>query len=191
MNVGFVAFDGMTALDFVGAYDPVTRLSTMGYLDLEWAVCARTETVTAAGGLRFEVDAVDGSLEGYDLVCVPGGAATRDLAADEEFLAWVRTAAGADVVASVCTGSLLLGAAGLLDGRQATTHPSAYDLLEAHCEVLPARVVDAGDRVTARGVTSALDLGLWLVERYTDAETREEVATQMDYPWFDPDAVVR
>jgi cyclohexyl-isocyanide hydratase len=182
MDVAFVAFDGMTALDFVGTHDPVTRLSTMGYLNLTWDVCAPASTVTASGDLRFDADRVDEPLEGYDLVFVPGGFATRDLRDDEEFVSWLRGADDADLLASVCTGSLLLGAAGFLDGRPATTHPSAYDDLADYAEVRRERVVDAGDVVTARGVSSSLDLGLYLVERLSDERTRREIAEQMDYP---------
>jgi len=90
-------------------------------------------------------------------------------------------AGDADLLASVCTGSLLLGAAGFLDGVPATTHPSAYDDLAEYCEVRGDRVVDAGDVVTARGVSSSLDLGLYLVERLADETTRREIAAQMDY----------
>lgn len=190
MEIAFVAYDGMTALDFVGAFDPVTRLRTMGYLDVDWDVCARTEDVTATGSLTLDVDAVDEPLADYDLLVVPGGTETRDLVDDDAFVDWLSTGRGCDVVASVCTGSLLLGAAGMLDGRRATTHPDAYDLLEAYCEVVPARVVDEGDVVTARGVTSALDLGLYLAERLADEETRAEIAAQMDYPHYDPEAVI-
>ncbi len=186
MRFAFVAYDGMTALDFVGAFDPLTRLGTMGYADAEWDVCAPTATATATGNLRFEVDAVGEPLSGYDLVFVPGGVDAAGLAADDEFVSWLATASDADTVASVCTGSLLLGAAGMLDGRRATTHPSAYEELGAYCEVARERVVDDGDRVTARGVSSSLDVGLYLVERLTDAEVREEIAAQMDYPHYSP-----
>jgi cyclohexyl-isocyanide hydratase len=181
MHVAFVAYDGMTALDFVGAFDPVTRLSTMDYMEMTWDVCARTETVTAGADLRFEADAVGNPLDGYDLVFVPGGFATRELRRDEAFVSWLRSAGDADLLASVCTGSLLLGAAGFLDGVSATTHPSAYNDLAEYCEVREDRVVDAGDVVTARGVSSSLDLGLYLVERLADGTTRREIAAQMDY----------
>lgn len=183
MHTAFVAFDDMTALDFVGAFDPLTRLETMDLapFPFEWDVCARAETVAATANLRFEADRVDESLAEYDVVVVPGGAGTRRLRDDDAFLAWVGTA-DPDLLASVCTGSLLLGAAGFLDGRTATTHPAATDELAAYCDVSDERVVDEGDVVTARGVTSSLDLGLYLVERLTDAETRATVAEQMDYP---------
>ena len=185
MRFAFVAYDGMTALDFVGAFDPLTRLATMGYADAGWDVCAPTPTVTATGNLRFEADAVDEPLSGYDLVFVPGGVDVEEHAT-EAFTSWLSTADDADTVASVCTGALLLGAAGLLDGegRRATTHPSAYDELARYCEVSRDRVVDDGDRVTARGVSSALDLGLSLVERLADVGVREEIAAQMDYPHY-------
>jgi cyclohexyl-isocyanide hydratase len=182
MNVGFVVYDGMTALDFVGAFDPVTRLATMNFReDVTWNVCARQETVTATGNLRFEADRVDPSLDDYDLCVVPGGFVTRDLANDEGFVDWIRTAEDCAWKASVCTGSLLLGAAGFLDGRRATTHPMAFEDLAAYCEVVDERVVEDGDTITARGVTSALDLGLYLVETFEGKETHEEIRTQMDY----------
>jgi cyclohexyl-isocyanide hydratase len=184
MHVAFVVFEGMTALDFVGAYDPVTRLRTMGFEGFEsttWEVHAHDAGVVEAGaGLRVEADAVGEPLDA-DLVVVPGGFGTRTLVEDEAFLEWLRTARDAAVLASVCTGSLLLGAAGFLDGRRATTHPNAYGDLAAYCEVVEERVVDEGDVVTARGVSSSLDLGLHLVERFAGPEVRRDVAAQMDY----------
>ncbi|SFR69243.1 DJ-1/PfpI family protein [Halogeometricum limi] len=183
MHVAFVVFDDMTALDFVGAFDPLTRLDTMDLapFPFRWNVCARTAPVTATANLGIAVDEVDESLEKYDLVVVPGGAGTRELRHDESFLNWLGTA-DADILASVCTGSLLLGAAGFLAGKTATTHPAATEELRTYCDVSEDRVVDEGDVVTARGVTSALDLGLHLVERLTDSETRTAIAEQMDYP---------
>jgi cyclohexyl-isocyanide hydratase len=85
----------------------------------------------------------------------------------------------------VCTGSLLLGAAGFLRGKRATTHPAAFEALRPHCaRVVDDRVVDEGDVVTARGVASSIDLGLRLCERLAGAEVRERIALQMDYPYY-------
>jgi cyclohexyl-isocyanide hydratase len=181
MRVAFCAFEGMTALDFVGAYDPVTRLDRMDLADLSWDVCARTADVST-NGLRLGVDRVAPDLGEYDLLFVPGGTATRTLRCDESFVAWLRTAADCDYLTSVCTGSLLLGAAGFLDGKRATTHPSARALLAEDAEVVEARVVRDGDVVTGAGVSSALDLGLALVELLADESARDAVAAQMDYP---------
>ncbi len=162
MRMAFVIYDGMTALDFIGAYDPLTRLNTMDLLpDVAWHVCATTTTVRDIGGLRFVPDLVGEPLTGYDLVFVPGGFGTRALMDDADFIAWIRTAAEAPLLASVCTGSLLLGAAGLLKDVRATTHPSAYEDLRPFCrEVVQERIVDEGRIITGRGVTSSIDLGL-------------------------------
>ncbi len=183
MHIAFVAYDGMTALDFVGVYDPLTRLKTMDFRDdVSWDVCAPTASVTANAGLEIVPDAVDEPLWGYDMLVVPGGFAARELANDEEFVSWLKTT-DADLLASVCTGSLLLGAAGFLSGKRATTHPDAYDLLSEHCEeVVEERVVRDGNVVTAGGVTSGIDLGLSLVAELADDGTQVAIKTQMDYP---------
>jgi cyclohexyl-isocyanide hydratase len=185
MKAAFVVFDRMTALDFVGFYDPVSRLKSMNILqDFQWRVCAMTRQVVDDRGLRLEADAVGGSLESYDVLFVPGGFGTRSLQHDRAFVEWLRTARPAPLKTSVCTGALLLGAAGFLDGRRATTHPNAYKELERYCgTVVPERVVDEGELITARGVTSAIDLGLHVVQRLAGDEARERVAAQMDYPY--------
>ena len=184
MRIAFVIYEGMTALDFVGAYDPLTRLKTMGFMrDVDWDICAYTAEVHDGAGLAFRPTRVAEPLGGYDLVYVPGGLATRLLVEDPGFVDWIRTASGSRRIASVCTGSLLLGAAGLLTGRRATTHPSAFDELRPYCaEVLDARVVDEGAVVTGRGVASSLDLGLYLAEQIAGPAVTERIRRQMDYP---------
>lgn len=175
-------FNGMTALDFVGAYDAITRLDRMGFKSLDWDVCAHSEHVDS-DGLRFDVDHLEPDLEEYDLIFIPGGYATRDLRYDESFLEWLRTAAPCKYLTSVCTGSLLLGAAGFLDERQATTHPNAFDTLAEYTEVVDDRIVHDGNVITGRGVSSSIDLGLYVVAVLSDIETRETIAAQMDYPY--------
>lgn len=182
MRLAFCIFDGMTVLDFVGAYDPLTRLDRMDFMPVEWDVCARSSSVSA-DELSLEVDQVDPDLGEYDLVFFPGGLATRELRHDESFLEWVRTADNCEYLTSVCTGSLLLGAAGFLEGKRATTHPNAFDTLAEYATVIDDRVVKDGNVITGRGVASALDLGLYLVELLADAETRAAIAAQMDYPY--------
>lgn len=184
MRAAFIIFDRMTALDFIGVYDPVTRLKSMGLMpELNWDLCAYSEKVTDDRGLAFAPTKVGAPLRGYDLLLVPGGFGTRTLVGDAGFIGWLKTAVACELKASVCTGSLLLGAAGFLVGRRATTHPSAFQELERFCaDVVDERVVDEGNVVTARGVTSAIDLGLHLVERFVGKEGRERIRRQMDYP---------
>ena len=184
MRIAFVIFNGMTALDFVGIYDPLTRLKSMNFLpDLEWDVCACSAVVTDSSGLRFTATIAESSLARYDMVVVPGGFGTRTLQDDPEFISWLKTAASCKFKVSVCTGALLLGAAGFLQGRKATTHPSAYQELAKYCaSVVDDRVVDEGDVITARGVTSGIDLGLYLCEKFAGTEAKEQIRRQMDYP---------
>ncbi|HJQ24826.1 MAG TPA: DJ-1/PfpI family protein [Blastocatellia bacterium] len=186
MKVAFVIYDRMTALDFVGVYDALTRLRTMRFVaDFEWDVCAPAAEVTDFSGLRVAASRVGGSLAEYDWLVVPGGFGSRTLAKDATFVAWLQTAAGCRLKASVCTGSVLLGAAGFLKGRRATTHPAAFDELRPYCEqVVDERIVDEGEVITARGVTSAIDLGLYLCEKMAGREVREAIAAQMDYPYY-------
>ncbi len=183
MNVAFVIFNGMTALDFIGVYDPVTRLKTMGFMpDLQWEICAYTAEVRDGAGLHFTPTRVGESLQHYDMVIVPGGYGTRELVDDAGFVAWIKTAEFCQFKVSVCTGSLLLGAAGFLEGKKATTHPIAFADLRRYCSsVVDQRVVDEGDIITARGVTSSIDLGLYLCEKFAGHEIKEHIRKQMDY----------
>jgi cyclohexyl-isocyanide hydratase len=185
MHIGFVIYDGLTALDFVGVHDPVTRLKTMGFRDdVTWEICALTDTVTATGNITFEPTTVGKELNRFDVVVIPGCVDVESVAADDELVDWIGTAEGTDLLVTVCTGSVLLAEAGLLKDVRATTHPMAYDTLAEYCEVVKERIVDAGDVITARGVTSSIDLGLYLCEKFADSETREEITAQMDYPHY-------
>jgi cyclohexyl-isocyanide hydratase len=185
MKVAFIVFDRMTTLDFVGFYDPVTRLKSMKIVDdLEWRICAVTQHVVDDRGLRIEADAVAESLSSYDMLFVPGGFGTRGLQHDHNFVEWLKTARSARLKVSVCTGALLLGAAGYLRDRRATTHPNSYEELKSYCDrVVHDRVVDEGDIVTAGGVTSAIDAGLHVAGKIAGAEARKKIAAQMDYPY--------
>jgi transcriptional regulator GlxA family with amidase domain len=185
MKAAFVVFDRVTSLDFIGFYDPVTRLKSMNIVaDFEWRVCALTSQVVDDRGLRIHADAVGEPLSAYDLLFVPGGFGTRELQRDAGFLGWLKTAAAVPLKVSVCTGALLLGGAGFLRGRRATTHPGVYRELEPYCAaVVEERVVDEGDLVTAGGVSASIDLGLHLVEKLAGAHARGRIAAQMDYPY--------
>lgn len=186
-RVAFVAFEGMTLLDLVGVYDPVSRLRTMGFdpamvTDL---VGASHERVWSGDGASLTASTVRPELDAYDLVVIPGGYAARELARDAQVLEWLRRRPANRLWASVCTGSLVLAAAGMLHGRRATTHRSALELLGVHqgVTVVRERVVRDGSVITAGGVSSGLDLGLHLVALLADDHTAEQVAAQMEYPW--------
>lgn len=183
MKVAFIIYNGMTALDFIGVYDPLTRLKTMGFVPhLRWDICALSKEVRDGSGLRFVPTQAGASLGDYDMVIVPGGIASRELVDDRQFIEWLRTAQPCKLKVSVCTGALLLGAAGFLQGKKATTHPDAFKSLKRFCSsVVDQRIVDEGDVITAGGVTASIDMGLYLCEKLAGGEAKERILRQMDY----------
>lgn len=184
-RMAFVAFDGMTLLDLVGIHDPLSRLASMGFDPTSSCaiVSATGPRVWAQGGAVLTVDAVRPPLDGFDVLVVPGGYGTRALELDASAIAWLQGFPANRLVASVCTGSLLLGAAGRLRGKRATTHHRELArLAEFEAIATDARVVDEGQLVTGGGVTCALDVGIHLVRRLADDATAAAIARQMDLP---------
>lgn len=186
-SVAIVVYEGFDELDAIGPYEVFETAAALG-ADFDVALCTLepTERVTASHGLTVEPDGV---LTDADLLVVPGGGwndrADRGTWAEaqgdlpDELAQRHRDGA---VLASVCTGGMILASAGLLDGRPATTHHGALtDLRETGADVTDARVVDDGDVLTAGGVTSGLDLALWIVERSSGAEIADTVTREMEY----------
>ncbi|MCM2996218.1 DJ-1/PfpI family protein [Paenibacillus cellulositrophicus] len=185
MKIALVLFDGVTFLDFVGFYDVIYRLRQFEPTkDTTWDICGLTEEVTDELGMRVSVNVIRPDLSAYDLVFIPGGMGTRKLREDADFIDWIRTAESAEFKVSVCTGSLLWGAAGFLKGRKATTHPNVYDLLQPYCEeVVQARIVKDGHLITAGGVATSIDLGVYVIKLFAGAEAAQLVKKQIDYPY--------
>ncbi|RED86527.1 MULTISPECIES: DJ-1/PfpI family protein [Cohnella] len=185
MKIGFVVFNGITFLDLIGFYDVIYRLNLFEQTKgTTWDFCGLSEEITDELGLTIKVNKIRPELSAYDLIFVPGGMGTRKLRFDENFIGWLRQAADVRYIVSVCTGSLLIGAAGFLTGKKATTHPSAYELLEPYCqEVMNARIVKDGNLITAGGVSTSIDLALYLVELFVNKEAVETVKKQIDYPY--------
>jgi transcriptional regulator GlxA family with amidase domain len=186
LKIAFILFDNLTILDFVGFYEPFIRLKTMGFKeDMAWDFCGTAAEIRDDGGLTFKANRVRPDLSGYDLLFVPGGLGTRALRQDPDFLQWFQSARAVPYKVSVCTGSLLLGAAGFLQGKRATTHPGAYDLLAPYCqEVVRERIVQDGRVFTGGGVASSLDLGLYMCEYFGGREAAGRIQKQMDYPYY-------
>lgn len=183
MKIAYIIFDGITWLDLIGFYDPISRLKSMGYLnDLEWDFCSKAKVASDHFGLSMVATKVNESLEGFDVLVIPGGYGTRQLVRDKEFLDWIRTASSARYKISICTGSLILGAAGFLKGHKATTHFAEYETLKQYCgEVVEERIVEDNNIITAGAVTSGIDLGLFLCEKWSGSETATIIRGRMDY----------
>jgi len=193
IRIAIPVFDRMTALDAIGPYEVLQRIPTFDITFVGHTV-GEVRTENAMLGLRADATLED--LSEPDVIVFPGGVGTRPLEHDERVLDWVRHAhAGTRFTTSVCTGSLVLGAAGLLDGLAATTHWSCYRELAAHgAEPSADRVVEHLDRriITAAGVSSGIDMALRLVELLVDRTAGQAAQLMIEYdpqPPFDSGAV--
>ena len=183
MKIGFVIYNGMTTLDFVGIYDPLTRLKSMGFMEtLKWEICAVEPKISDANGLQLTPTVVGVPLAAYDLVVVPGGPVARKLTQDTSFIQWIKTARPSPLKVSVCSGALLLGAAVFLKSKKAATHAATREELLPYCsQVLDQRIVDEEEVITCGGVTAGIDLGLYLCGKFISLEAKEIIKRQMDY----------
>lgn len=189
LQVAIPVFDRITALDAIGPYDVLQRIP---WADVVFVGATRDSVRTDNGFLGIEVDATFDEVAHPDVIVFPGGFGTRALVHDDAVLAWVRTAHETTTfTTSVCTGSLVLAAAGLLDGIEATTHWAAMDSLgQLGAVPTPKRVVEHLDRriITAAGVSSGIDMALRLVELLVDRTAAEGIQLYIEYdpqPPFD------
>src|SRR5579871_7041099 len=171
LHIGFALFPRVTQLDFTGPLQVVSRIPN-AKVHLIWK---RIEPVPSDTALTINPTTTFADCPQLDVICVPGGVGTDDMVNDEEMLAFLRRqAAGAKFITSVCTGSLVLGAAGLLRGYRAATHWSAIDFLPGY-GAIPSRtrVCTDRNRVTGGGVTAGIDFGLTIAAMLADRRTAE------------------
>lgn len=182
MRIAFILFDGITWLDLIGVYEPITKLKAHYLPDLTWDICGYTKKCEDLFGLQVTTALVQNDLSSYDAIIVPGGIGTRQLQYDNAFITWLKSAGPVKYKISVCTGSLLLGAAGFLKNKRATTHFQEYDSLKPYCgQVADERIVDDNDTITAGAVSSSIDMGLYLCRKWAGAEAEDFIRKKMDY----------
>lgn len=188
-KLAILLFDGAEVLDFCGPFEVFSVASRQCETSaFNVFTVAQSTPVIACNGLSVNPDF---NLESYpkpDILLVPGGIGTRRELNKERLLDWIkRVACEAELVLSVCTGALLLGKAGLLEGLDATTHHGAYDLLRAQvpsCTVHEdRRFVDNGTTITSAGIAAGIDMSLHVVERLLGRDVAHATAKQMEYPW--------
>ena len=189
VQVAIPLFPRFTALDAVGPYEVLQRIP---HVDIVFVGHMRGEVRSENGLLGLSVDATFEDVLAPEVVVFPGGVGTRALERDARVLDWLRTAhATTRYTTSVCTGSLVLGAAGLLQGLTATTHWSCYRELSAHGAAPTAeRVVQQLDHriITAAGVSSGIDMALTLTELLVDRTAAQAAQLMIEYdpqPPFD------
>ncbi len=179
MTVGMLLFPNLTQLDLTGPYEVFARLpETSVYL-----VAAASAPVRTERGLTISPDATFDDVPTLDIICVPGGPGVDVAMEDEAVLDFLRKQArDARYVTSVCTGALVLGAAGLLRGYRATTHWLSRDMLELFgAEAVNDRVVIDRNRITGGGVTAGIDFGLTVAATVFGAQIAQEVQLVLEY----------
>jgi putative intracellular protease/amidase len=187
MDIAIPLFDRFTALDAIGPYETLSRLpgARVTFLAAEPGPIA-----TDNGMLKIVAEAAFDDMPNPNIVVVPGGIGSRAMMNDTKLISWVRTAhETTEWTCSVCTGSLVLGAAGLLDGRRATSHWLARDALAGFGAIpTTGRVVRDGNLITAGGVTAGIDFGLTVVAELAGREAAESIQLHLEYapePPFD------
>jgi len=189
-TVALLLFPEVEVLDFAGPFE----VFSVAAQSIEPApfrvvtVSASRTWLATVGGLKVVPDHDLDSCPQADIVLIPGGNGSRAAMRDDKIMAWLaRQAAGAKIVASICTGALLLGKLGLLDGLRATTHWSAIGELKAlsdKIDVQPqARFVDNGKYLTSGGITAGIDMSLYLVKRLGGQQLVDLVIKEMEYDW--------
>lgn len=186
-KVAILIFDGLTALDAIGPYDVLRQVP--GW-EVTFVGKEAGEVRTESGGLGLVADAAIAERSDADILLVPGGSGQRALHSDQEVLEWLRGVdRGSRRTTSVCTGALLLGAAGLLEGRRATTYWQNLDeLRDFGAEPVAERWVEDGKYLTAAGVSAGIDMALHLVGVEAGREVAEAVQLGIEYdpqPPFD------
>jgi transcriptional regulator GlxA family with amidase domain len=193
MEIAILLFDRLTALDAVGPYEVLRSLPDV---DLGFVAADPGAKRTDHGSLALVADGSLHDRPAPDVVLIPGGAGEEAARGDERVLEWLRAAHETSTwTTSVCTGSLVLGAAGILDGKRATSHWTALDALrEFGAEPCEERVVVDGKVVTAAGVSSGIDMALWLAAQLVNDETAKAIQLAIEYdpqPPFDSGSVAK
>jgi putative intracellular protease/amidase len=187
MNVAIPLYDRFTALDAVGPYEVLQRVPGA---KITWLAHEPGPVGTDTGQLHLVADAAFEDLPDPEIIVVPGGTGTDDFLDDERLVGWIRRAhETSEWTTSVCTGSLLLGAAGVLDGLDATCHwLDLQDLERYGAQPTERRVVEQGKVITAAGVSSGIDMALTLVAKMAGPEVSQAIQLGIEYdpqPPFD------
>jgi transcriptional regulator GlxA family with amidase domain len=195
-TVGILIFDDVEILDFCGPFEvfasaalpPESAGGEEQRLFEVFTIAERPDVVRCRGGLLVQPNHTFDSHPPLDLVVIPGGYGTEREQENPVVLDWIaRQRQHGTLTASVCTGAFLLGAAGLLDGKRATTHWTTIDgLREAHpatTVLADARVVDEGEIITSAGVSAGIDMALHVVRRLHGEEIARRTARDMEYEW--------
>ncbi|MAJ24458.1 MAG: AraC family transcriptional regulator [Rickettsiales bacterium] len=195
-NVGIFIFDNVEVLDFTGPYEVFssTRSTNKSLVPITDLACPfnvftfseRKKTIVASGGLCFKSKFTIKECPPLDILIIPGGIGTRALLKNAKFLIWLNSYRNTDIVASICTGALLLAKAGMLHNKKATTHWGALKLLK---EISPSTTVLKNTNYvfdtyyTSAGVSTGINMSLHIVEKIMGKKIAQNTAKYIDYPY--------
>ncbi|PJZ68751.1 thiamine biosynthesis protein ThiJ [Leptospira perolatii] len=178
--IGMLIFPNMTQLDLTGPHEVFTRMSSAKV----FLVSETKDLIRSEKGLIFQADYSLEEAPAFDLIFVPGGVGTNNLLQNQKVLSWLQgRAPKTKFITSVCTGSLVLAAAGLLNGFRATTHWLSLDILKLFplIQVIEERIVRDRNRITGGGVTAGIDFALSIVAELRGEEEAKEIQLMLEY----------
>jgi len=195
INVGIFIFDEVEVLDFAGPFEVFSRTRLLKGAESRrsndsapfnpFTVSIDTKPLTATGGLKIIADYTFNNFPKIDILIVPGGYGTRTLLNNEILLKWIKAVSDkANITASVCTGSLLLAKAGLLEGKRATTHWGAIEALKSiskDIQVITERRVVNDEIITSAGVSSGIDMAFMIVENLYGEEVASDTSKYIEF----------
>ena len=195
INVGIFIFDEVEVLDFAGPFEVFSRTRLLKGAESRrsddsapfnpFTVSMDTEHLTATGGLKIIADYTFNNFPKIDILIVPGGYGTRTLLNNEILLKWIKAVSDkANITASVCTGSLLLAKAGLLEGKRATTHWGAIEALKSiskDIHVISDRRVVNDEIITSAGVSSGIDMAFMIVENLYGEQVASDTSKYIEF----------
>ena len=195
INVGILIFDEVEVLDFAGPFEVFSRTRLLKGAESRrsdesapfnpFTVSIDTKPLTATGGLKIIADYTFNNFPKIDILIIPGGFGTRTLLNNESLLKWIKAVSDkANITASVCTGSLLLAKAGLLDGKRATTHWGAIEALKSiskDIQVITERRVVNDEIITSAGVSSGIDMAFMIVENLYGEQVASDTSKYIEF----------
>lgn len=176
MKIGMIVFDGFTDLDFYLPWDLLNRVKLLNIRE-DWNVeiLARTTSVKSVTGLELKATKDLSFANECDAVFFCSGYETRKLIQDKNFLEAFRLDESRQIITAIDSGALILGALGLLEGKRATTYPTAFEALEKYCQVVKEPFVEHGHIATGARCLSADKIALWIIEKLIDKEASAKV----------------
>jgi len=186
INAGILVFDNLEELDFIGPFEVLSYVNKIKPDSLNvWLISADEKNIQGYNGLRFITDYTIDDCPPLDVLVVPGGQGRKTAMKNTKILNFIQSRYNElKYLSSVCTGSFIIAAAGLLKDRHATTYHTALDELSGMGVIVEkSKVVQDGKIITGAGVSSGIDVGLYLISKLFDEATAQETADKIEYVW--------